>query len=131
MKTFAELYDSLRDTQKYQVEQLTLAFTESVLLRMEALSNLTGKELAKRMGCSKAYVSKLLSGKGNFTHETLVKLARALDCRVEPPRLIPNETSQVIRFGPPVSRLVYGEFRPLTKEQKPKNDHPSNPPAAA
>lgn len=91
MKTFAEIYDSMKDALEYQVEELSLAFTESVLLRMEELDNLQGKELAKRMGCSKAYVSKLLTGKSNFTLETLVKLAGALECHIEPPQLIPNQ----------------------------------------
>jgi transcriptional regulator with XRE-family HTH domain len=91
MKTFAEIYDSMKDTVEYQVEELSLAFTESILLRMEELGNLSGKELADRMGSTKPYVSKLLKGKNNFTLETLVKLARALECRIEPPQLLPNE----------------------------------------
>jgi transcriptional regulator with XRE-family HTH domain len=100
MKTFAEIYDALKDTQGYQVEELSLAFTESILLRMEELS-LSGKDLADRMGSTKPYVSKLLKGKNNFTLETLVKLARALECRIEPPQLLPNEKQalgQIVLF---------------------------------
>lgn len=137
MKTFAEIYESMKETQEYQVEELSLAFTESVLLRMEELNKLQGKDLAKRMRCSKAYVSKLLTGKGNFTFETLVKLGRALDCRIEPPHLIPNAPSaQVIRFArPPINQLLCGEFRaqaePEPKEQPVQNDLDSNNPDAA
>ncbi len=94
MKTFAEIYDSMKDTLEYQVEELALAFTESVLLRMEELNDLKGKDLAERMGTSEAYASKLLKGKGNFTLETLVKLARALECHIEPPALIPLQKAQ-------------------------------------
>lgn len=89
MKTFAEIYESVKDTLEYQVEELALAFTESVLLRMEELGDMNGAQLAERMNASKPYVSKLLNGKGNFTLETLVKLARALECRIEPPQLVP------------------------------------------
>lgn len=101
MRTFAEIYDSMKDTLEYQAEELSLAFTESVLLRMDELNNLSAAELAQRMGSSKPYVSKLLKGKSNFTLETLVKLARALDCHIEAPSLIPNTkqaTARVVQF---------------------------------
>lgn len=109
MKTFAEIYESMKETLEYQTEELSLAFTESVLLRMEQLGDMSGKVLAERMGFSEAYVSKLLKGKNNFTLETLVKLARALECRIEPPLLLPNEkeaaTGQVV-----LSRLDRPKF---------------------
>ena len=109
MKTFAEIYESMKGKLEYQVEELSLAFTESVLLRMEELEDMTGADLADRMGASKPYVSKLLKGKSNFTLETLVKLARALECRIEPPKLVPLEAAsapaerpaQVLRFMRP------------------------------
>lgn len=91
MKTFAELYESMKDTAEYQVEVLALTFTESILLRMEDLGDLSGKQLAERMGVSEAYVSKILRGTSNFTFSSLVKLGQALDCHIEPPVLVPNE----------------------------------------
>lgn len=102
MKTFAELYESMKDTHEYQVEELAFSFTESVLLRMEDLGDMTRTDLAERMKVSEAYVSKILKGTSNFTFDTLVKLARALDCRVTPPALLPIErhaTSQIVRFA--------------------------------
>jgi transcriptional regulator with XRE-family HTH domain len=36
-------------------------------------------ELARRMGTSRAYITKLLSGDANFTLQTMVKLALAVD----------------------------------------------------
>jgi transcriptional regulator with XRE-family HTH domain len=94
MKTFAEIYESMKETLAYQVEELSLAFTESILLRMEQLDDMPGKVLAERMGFSEAYVSKLLKGKNNFTLETLVKLARALECRIEAPQLVPIQAEE-------------------------------------
>jgi transcriptional regulator with XRE-family HTH domain len=94
MKSFAEIYESRKDTLEYQAEELSLAFTESVLLRMEERGNMPRKELANRMGTTMPYVTKLLKGKSNFTFETLVKLARALDCRIEAPTLIPLSRQQ-------------------------------------
>lgn len=103
MRTFAEIVESMKDTLEYQVEELSLAFTEAVLLRMEELGDLSRTELAERMGTTTPYVTKLLRGKSNFTFETLVKLARALECRIAPPALVANTkrtpTAQIIRFA--------------------------------
>ncbi|MFA6957797.1 MAG: helix-turn-helix transcriptional regulator [Thermoanaerobaculia bacterium] len=99
MKTFAEIYDSLKDTAEYQTEELKLAFTESVLLRMEELE-ITRAELASRVGATKPYVTKLLKGNSNFTFESLVKLAIALDCRVDAPVLVPITNSSFARAIP-------------------------------
>jgi transcriptional regulator with XRE-family HTH domain len=102
MKTFAELYESMKDTHEYQVEELAFSFTESVLLRMEDLGDMTRADLAGRMKVSEAYVSKILKGTSNFTFDSLVKLARALDCRVAAPTLIPNErhaSAQLVSFS--------------------------------
>lgn len=48
-----------------------------VLLQMKQL-NLTQNALAKRMGCTQQYVSKILKGKENMSLETLSKLEDAL-----------------------------------------------------
>lgn len=42
---------------------------------------ISASDLARRMGTSKAYVSQLLDG-GNFTLQTMVKVAMALDAVV-------------------------------------------------
>jgi transcriptional regulator with XRE-family HTH domain len=136
MKTFAELYESMKDTLEYQIEELSLAFTESVLLRMEELDDMSGKTLAERMEVSEAYVSKLLKGKNNFTLETLVKLARALDCRIEAPQLLPNSKQvpgQIVLFQ---RRPQLEDFRPRpTSVAQPvvtqDYDDDTNPAAAA
>jgi transcriptional regulator with XRE-family HTH domain len=55
-------------------------FTRDLHARMKALGISQG-ELARRMGTSRPYVTKLLEG-GNFTLQTMVKLATALDAVV-------------------------------------------------
>jgi len=52
-------------------------FAREVHARMRAL-DISPAELARRMKTSKAYVSQLLNG-GNFTLQTMVKVAMALD----------------------------------------------------
>ena len=55
-------------------------FARDLNARMKALGISQG-ELARRMGTSRPYVTKLLDG-GNFTLQTMVKLAMALDAVV-------------------------------------------------
>lgn len=49
--------------------------------RMEEL-HLSRTDLAKRMGVSPAYITKILYGNANFTLETIAKLAHALDAEI-------------------------------------------------
>ncbi|MCB1234477.1 MAG: helix-turn-helix transcriptional regulator [Verrucomicrobiae bacterium] len=43
----------------------------------------TKSELARRIGTSPAYVTKILRGETNFTLDTMVKIAHALNCRLQ------------------------------------------------
>lgn len=63
-------------------------FSREMHQRMKELG-ISASELARRMGTSKAYVSQLLSG-GNFTLQTMVKIAMALESVVRV-RLEPQE----------------------------------------
>src|SRR4029079_17159482 len=47
-------------------------------------------ELAERLGTSRAYVTKLLDGQENMTLKTLVRVANALEMKVDT-RFIPRE----------------------------------------
>jgi predicted transcriptional regulator len=69
-------------------------FTHDLHERMRQLGISQG-ELARRMGTSRPYVTKLLSG-GNFTLQTMVKLAMAIDAVVRV-RLEGNEVRAVQR----------------------------------
>lgn len=59
----------LRRSQKIAMEMLD---------RMDFLG-LNQKELAKRMGCTPQYVSKILKGKENLSLETISKIEEALE----------------------------------------------------
>jgi transcriptional regulator with XRE-family HTH domain len=52
--------------------------TEDICRLMEE-KKVSRAELARRMGTSRAYVTKLLDGNANFTLATMVKVAMALD----------------------------------------------------
>jgi len=53
-------------------------FTENLVREMER-QGITRVELARRLGATPAYVTKILRGKVNFTLATMVRLARAVD----------------------------------------------------
>ena len=76
-KSFGDLFAKARERLAYHVEGAIVEFTEElfILMRCEGISK---GELARRLGCKPAYITKLLSGQNNFTLETMVKTARAL-----------------------------------------------------
>lgn len=78
----------------YWIDIAVTDFTHDLHDRMRRCDISQG-ELARRMGTSRPYVTKLLSG-GNFTLQTMVKLAMALDAVVRV-RLEGNEARDAQR----------------------------------
>ena len=76
-RTFPELFQEAERHEDYWVTGAILDFTEGVVREMER-QGLSRAELARRLGATPAYVTKILRGKGNFTLGTMVRLARAL-----------------------------------------------------
>lgn len=67
---------------QYWVERAKQEFSAD-LEKHRRLQNLSGKDLAEKIGTSPAYISKVFRGDSNFTIETMVKLARAVGGRLE------------------------------------------------
>lgn len=65
----------------YESERLILSVNEQIQSKMEA-GGTTRAELAKKLGVTKAYVSRTLNGTPNMTLRTLVSVASVLGCRV-------------------------------------------------
>lgn len=80
-KGFAELFAELENDPEYWLEHAVLDFTEELCRIMEE-QNITRAELARRMGASPAYITKVLRAEGNFTLSTLVRFANAVDYRI-------------------------------------------------
>jgi hypothetical protein len=76
--TVKGLFDSVRNTLPYKVERLILEFTEQLSERIKVLG-LSRTGFASKLETSPAYVTKLLAGSTNFTLESMVKAADALD----------------------------------------------------
>ena len=75
----------------YIYEGLVLDFTEQVVKKMIA-TDTRRSQLAERLGTSRAYVTKLLDGQENMTLKTIVRVANALDLKVDL-KLRPRETA--------------------------------------
>jgi transcriptional regulator with XRE-family HTH domain len=74
--SFKELLDQAKDRDTYWVGSLILDFTEGLHKIMES-NGVSRSELARRLGVSPAYVTKVLRGNVNFTLDSMVRLVRA------------------------------------------------------
>jgi len=75
---YESLLTNLDDSVEYWAEGAVLDFTGDLARLMDA-NDISRAELAKRVGTSPAYITKIFSGQANFTIETMTKFALALD----------------------------------------------------
>lgn len=89
IESFDNLYREARKHDDYWIAGVVDDVTEALCQRMEE-ADISRSELARRLGTSPAYVTKILRGTANFTLASLVKLARAVGMELEvsfvPPR---------------------------------------------
>jgi predicted transcriptional regulator len=75
-RSFQELFDEAKERDAYWIESAILDFTEGLHKTMEA-SGVSKSDLARRLGVSPAYITKVLRGNVNFTIDSMVRLIRA------------------------------------------------------
>jgi transcriptional regulator with XRE-family HTH domain len=75
--------EQLRKSETYDKEAVRDEISEQIHLIM-AREEVKPAELARRLGKSRAYVTKILQGNANFTIDSLVQIARALGYRYAP-----------------------------------------------
>ena len=75
-KSFKELLDEAKGRDSYWAASIILDFTEGLHKIMEA-NGITRSDLARRLGVSPAYITKVLRGNVNFTVDSMVRLIRA------------------------------------------------------
>jgi len=68
-----------RSKHGYKVESAILGFTEEIVSRLDQL-NMSQTDLADAIEVKPSYITKILRGNSNFTLDTMVKIATALDC---------------------------------------------------
>ena len=76
-KTFRQLFEHAEREPAYWAELAILEVAEEVHGAMES-AGVSRAELARRLGTSPAYVTKILRGNANFTLDSLARLAFAL-----------------------------------------------------
>lgn len=80
-QSFDDLMKQLGDTPEGRALHLAVAFLAQVNARMQA-QGMSNAELARRMGTSAAYVTKLFRGNVNLSLQTMAKLAIAVNATV-------------------------------------------------
>jgi transcriptional regulator with XRE-family HTH domain len=75
-KALRAMLETAQQSDSYWVEQAKLDFALALEQRRRA-ANMTGADIAEKIGTSAAYISKVFRGDSNYTIETMVKLARA------------------------------------------------------
>ncbi|MCH9648871.1 MAG: helix-turn-helix transcriptional regulator [Deltaproteobacteria bacterium] len=76
-KSFDDLYQEAETHDDYWVAGLVQEFTEESVHLMES-GGVSRSELARRLGTSLAYVTKILRGNANFTLVTMARFSTAL-----------------------------------------------------
>jgi transcriptional regulator with XRE-family HTH domain len=78
---YRKMFEEAEQSVDYWAEAAIVEFTEALWARMED-EKVSRAELARRLGTSKAYVTKVLGGNANFTLYSLAKLALAVGAKV-------------------------------------------------
>ncbi|MDE3094454.1 MAG: helix-turn-helix transcriptional regulator [Chloroflexota bacterium] len=106
--------DGRSRTREFELEWLLLDLEEQICAAMQATS-IARSELAERLGTSRAFVTKLLSGHANLTLRTLVRVANALDVDIDlrlRPRRVDGRRQATVR---PAMRAPVKPRAPVSK----------------
>ena len=111
-KKLKAFVDEAKQTDAYWVESAKLEFAMALEQQRRA-AGLSYADLAKKMGTSAAYISKVFRGDTNLTIESMVKLARAtggqLDARILVGEVAAKAYSRAAATEPVSSALVAAE----------------------
>lgn len=100
--TFDELFDESRESEAFELEELSFEVAQRLNERLDELSaaGMSQAKLADVLNVSPAYVSRVLHGRPeNMTLGTIVKFARALGCRVTAPKIIDRAVTGTMVLG--------------------------------
>jgi transcriptional regulator with XRE-family HTH domain len=110
---FEKLLEKYENDPEYIAEGLLIDITEQIVDLVER-AQLNRTQLAQKLNCSNAYVTKLLNGSENLTVKKLVQIAQALDCSIDL-AFIPSryELRRYFTYAP--KRLVVEAFQEEVK----------------
>ncbi len=78
---FNKLLEKYKEDREFILDGLILRVSEDIA-RLLAEQNMSRTELAKKLGCSPAYVTKLLRGSENLTLKKLFEISQALNANL-------------------------------------------------
>ncbi|MBF0163665.1 MAG: helix-turn-helix transcriptional regulator [Magnetococcales bacterium] len=81
IQSFADLFAEAEKRETYWQGRVILEYTTDLYQAM-LKKNLSKKQFADLLGVKPPQVSKIFRGEGNFTVESMVRWANALDCQV-------------------------------------------------
>jgi len=79
--SFDDYISDVENNDKYDESRFNLRILAQIFSMMKS-NKITNAELSKRMGVSRAYITKLFNGNCNFTIKTLINISKALDCEI-------------------------------------------------
>jgi transcriptional regulator with XRE-family HTH domain len=82
-----EFANRIERSEVFDMEGAKFDISEHIYSMMER-QGVSKAKLARRLGKSRAYVTKMLQGNANFTLDSLVRIARALDCALDVSRVL-------------------------------------------
>jgi len=109
MNSYKALKSKSKDRLSYWLESAKQDFMISIHTAMTK-EKISKSALAANIGCSPAYITKILKGDANFTIETMVKISRALNTKLCIHLSDPHESIQWL--GIVSSKRVASESNP-------------------
>lgn len=80
-KWFDDLLETYQDDLAFRTEAAILEFNEKIVAHMTE-NGISRVELSRRLGVTKAFVTKMLNGNPNLTIKTMMSVADALGCEL-------------------------------------------------
>ena len=114
MNSFETMIAEAQTRNTYWEERAIIEFTAEICRLMEE-QGVSRAELARRLGKSQAWVTKLLGGSNNFTLETMVRVSRTMGGELR------------VHIQPEGAQSVWYEFWEKTPTDKPQADAPEIP----
>lgn len=117
-KDFQEILTQIKSSESYDKEVLRGEISDQIACLMQA-AGASRAELARRMGKSPAYITKILQGNANFTLDSLVQIARVLGCKYAPVFVPVNVWKQIEAKVLSVSPQRVGESKLIAETYTP------------
>jgi len=124
---FGTLLRQFEESGELALERAKLDVVKQIVKTMEQ-EGVNKAELARRLGASRAYISQFLQGDVNFTIESIVRIAAALDSVVEC-KFVPKASANLWLRGDDYYRVrnddieVVAEPRPTVTEDANISDY--------